>query len=97
MLARRLLRPEDVSNKFHLVSEGMEAAVELGTAQLAGTKAMRAAGKTGTSAGHAWFAGYAPADRPEIVVVIFLEQGGGGRDAAPIAGRVFAAHMPSKR
>jgi len=34
---------------------------------------------------HAWFAGYAPATRPEIVVVVLLEHGGsGGKMAAPV-------------
>jgi len=34
---------------------------------------------------HAWFSGYAPAERPEIVVVVLLEHGGsGGLDAAPL-------------
>jgi penicillin-binding protein 2 len=54
------------------------------------------AGKTGTAqkAGKrdfAWFAGYAPADNPEIAVVALVEQGGFGGDiAAPAAGMVFA-------
>jgi cell division protein FtsI/penicillin-binding protein 2 len=30
-------------------------------------------------------------DRPEIAVVIFLETGSGGGDAAPIAKEIFAA------
>lgn len=48
------------------------------------------AGKTGTAelkplVPFAWFAGYAPADDPEIVVVVNVEQGGGGsQTAAPI-------------
>jgi len=34
---------------------------------------------------HAWFAGYAPATRPEIVVAVIVEHGGsGGKIAAPI-------------
>ena len=34
---------------------------------------------------HAWFAGYAPATRPEIVVAVLLEHGGsGGKRAAPV-------------
>ncbi|MBN1945431.1 MAG: penicillin-binding protein 2 [Bradymonadales bacterium] len=33
----------------------------------------------------AWFAGFAPAQDPQIVVVVFLEHGGsGGRDATPV-------------
>lgn len=48
------------------------------------------AGKTGTAevrplVPYAWFAGYAPMNDPEIVVVVNVEQGGGGsQTAAPI-------------
>lgn len=35
---------------------------------------------------HAWFASFAPADNPQMVVVVFVEHGGaGGADAAPLA------------
>jgi penicillin-binding protein 2 len=43
---------------------------------------------------HAWFAGYAPADNPKIVVAALVENGGhGGAEAAPIAQDVFAAYF----
>jgi cell division protein FtsI/penicillin-binding protein 2 len=74
-----------------IVLEGLRAGVEFGTGKLAGTEGVDVAGKTGTSAGHAWFAGFAPAERPEVVVVVFLESGTGGADAAPVAGTVFRA------
>jgi len=39
---------------------------------------------------HAWFAGVAPYDDPEIAVVVLVEHGGGGgHNAAPIAMRVI--------
>lgn len=39
---------------------------------------------------HAWFAGYAPAEDPRVVVVVLVERGGmGGQTAAPIAGKIF--------
>ena len=39
---------------------------------------------------HAWFAGFAPYDDPEIAVVVLVEHGGGGgHNAAPIAMRVI--------
>lgn len=42
---------------------------------------------------HAWFAGYAPADSPRLVVVVFLEHGGsGGKDAAPVAGEIIRGY-----
>ncbi len=54
------------------------------------------AGKTGSAQrspgqdAHAWFAGFAPADDPEIVVVVFGEAGGGGATtAAPVARRIM--------
>ncbi|MBW3658712.1 MAG: penicillin-binding protein 2, partial [Actinobacteria bacterium] len=55
------------------------------------------AGKTGTAelkpkVPYAWFASYAPADDPRYVVVVSVEQGGGGsQTAAPIAARIFQA------
>ncbi|NMC68515.1 MAG: penicillin-binding protein 2 [Myxococcales bacterium] len=43
---------------------------------------------------HAWFAGFAPADDPEIVVVVLVEHGGyGGRYAAPIAVEIFREYF----
>jgi penicillin-binding protein 2 len=39
---------------------------------------------------HAWFASFAPADNPQMVVVVFVEHGGaGGADAAPLAKLLF--------
>jgi penicillin-binding protein 2 len=38
---------------------------------------------------HAWFAGYAPADAPEIAIVVLVEHGGGGgTNAVPVAMRI---------
>lgn len=58
------------------------------------------AGKTGTAEdpprrSHAWYVGYAPYDRPELVVVVFLENsgGGGGSRAAPIFREVMRAYF----
>ena len=53
------------------------------------------AGKTGTAelkpkVPYAWFAAYAPADDPQYVVVVSVEEGGGGsQTAAPIARNIF--------
>jgi penicillin-binding protein 2 len=53
------------------------------------------AGKTGTAEmgsriPYAWFVAYAPADDPEIVIAVNVEQGGGGsQTAAPIARNIF--------
>ncbi len=41
---------------------------------------------------HAWFAAFAPYESPRLTVVVFLEHGGsGGKDAAPVARKVFEA------
>ena len=38
---------------------------------------------------HAWFAGFAPADSPEIAVVVLVEHGGsGGHEAAPLVSQI---------
>jgi penicillin-binding protein 2 len=57
------------------------------------------AGKTGTAelkplVPFAWFAAYAPADDPEVVVAVNVEQGGGGsQTAAPIARNILEHHF----
>ena len=39
---------------------------------------------------HAWFTSYAPAESPELVVVVFVEHGGAGSQAAaPLAKAVY--------
>ncbi|MEW5853554.1 MAG: penicillin-binding protein 2 [Myxococcota bacterium] len=46
---------------------------------------------------HAWFAGYAPADKPEIVVVTLTEHGGfGGSVSAPVSASVMRAYFEKK-
>lgn len=43
---------------------------------------------------HAWFAGFAPADAPSIVVAAIIENGGhGGAVAAPVVQDMFAAYF----
>jgi penicillin-binding protein 2 len=47
---------------------------------------------------HAWFASFAPADKPEIAVVVLNEHGGhGGSDAAPTAMAVIQKYFDLKR
>jgi penicillin-binding protein 2 len=43
---------------------------------------------------HAWFASYAPAAHPELVIVIFIEHGGqGSRVAAPVAKQIYEKYF----
>jgi cell division protein FtsI/penicillin-binding protein 2 len=78
------------------VFSGLEQSVTYGMAHAANVEGTKIAGKTGTAASresartHGFFVGYAPAEKPEIVVVVYLERGNGG-DAAEVARTVFAA------
>jgi penicillin-binding protein 2 len=46
------------------------------------------------NAAHAWFAGWAPADNPEIAVVVLVEHGGaGGTVAWPIAKQILEGYF----
>ena len=45
-------------------------------------------------ADHAWFTSYAPVDAPELVVVVFVENGGRGSEAAaPLARELLEGHF----
>jgi len=79
------------------ILDGLEGAVEYGTAQNARVAGVKIAGKTGSAidaSGQpvAWFAGFLPSRSPEIVAVVMLPGRSGGADAAPIAGRIFEAY-----
>jgi len=70
------------------LAAGFAAAVNEGSATGAFDPDIAVAGKTGTCAALGWFASYAPADHPEIVVVVFLRRGS-GHSASSVAGRMF--------
>ncbi|MGB9465175.1 MAG: penicillin-binding transpeptidase domain-containing protein, partial [Candidatus Acidiferrum sp.] len=81
---------------------GLEQSVTYGMAHAANVEGMKIAGKTGTAASrksaraHGFFVGYAPAEKPEIVMVVYLEQGRGG-DAAAVAQDVIAEFAKDRR
>ena len=83
-----------------VIREGLEMCVEKGTGQVSKIEGIKIAGKTGSAEvlgsnkTHSWFAAYAPADNPEIVVVVLAEKGGhGGTIAAPIAKKIFEGYF----
>lgn len=100
--------PSQLANHFsaetaRLVTAGMQAAVEWGTATRAAVNGIKVAGKTGSAQNpqgisHAWFAGFAPVDNPQLALAIILEnQGAGGSEAAPIAQALFKIALDIKR
>lgn len=47
---------------------------------------------------HAWFAGFAPADAPELVIVVLVEHGGhGGKFAAPLGVQILQEALAGTR
>ena len=69
-----------------------------GTAAASAIKDIVFAGKTGSAqnsggADHAWFAGFAPAADPKIVVAVFIEFGGHGPRAALIASSIVKYYL----
>ncbi len=62
---------------------GVTTAGKSGTAELGGT-----------GEPHAWFIGFAPAERPQIVVAVLVEQAGRGAEvAAPIGGDLMTLYL----
>jgi cell division protein FtsI/penicillin-binding protein 2 len=76
------------TTRFEGLAAGFAGAVNEGSASAAFDPDVAVAGKTGTCAQLGWFASYAPADNPELVVVVFLKHGS-GHGAAAVAGRIF--------
>jgi penicillin-binding protein 2 len=84
-----------------------------GTGKRAHSKITEIGGKTGTAQvvsretisedlpakfmDHAWFIAFAPQDKPQIAVAVFVEHGGsGGSTAAPIAKNVIEAYFKNR-
>jgi penicillin-binding protein 2 len=99
VVTRRLPISDD---NLEVMRQGMQQAVSWsrGTATQAAVDGVAVAGKTGTAefgpdlggghyAEHGWFAGFAPADNPEVAIIVFVERGNGAKDAAPIAGKIL--------
>ncbi|MFB3894670.1 MAG: penicillin-binding protein 2 [bacterium] len=89
--------PENIQ----IIRKGMWGVVNApgGTAGLARLPKIELAGKTGTAENphgrtHAWFCGYGPFEKPEIAVIVMVEEGGfGGTTAAPLAKQLFNSYF----
>ncbi|HRN54122.1 MAG TPA: penicillin-binding transpeptidase domain-containing protein [Gemmatimonadaceae bacterium] len=85
------------------LQDAMAGVLTRGTAAASQLEGIAIAGKTGTAQNaqdqvrdHSWFAGYAPADDPKIVVVLLLEFGGSGSRAARMASKVFEYYLKQR-
>jgi cell division protein FtsI/penicillin-binding protein 2 len=88
---------------YQTILNGLVGCVRFGTCHAAAVPGVQVAGKTGTASAldgsrttHAWFVGFAPAERPEIVLVVFLERGTGEHTAAPLAGDLLRHYFATK-
>ncbi|MDP3981614.1 MAG: penicillin-binding protein 2 [Chlamydiota bacterium] len=101
---RLLYRVPVKEDILSIVREGMRRVVQdnRGTGRLSQVKGMQIGGKTGTiqvAKGdefikHGWFVAFAPYKDPEIVLVLFVEHvESGGRDIAPISGKILNAYF----
>ncbi len=86
-----------------VIRQGLRQVVDGGTGRALNSPTIPpASGKSGTAEtykrpSHTWFGGYAPSDKPEIVVVAFAEHsgGGGGKICAPMVLKVMEAYFHS--
>lgn len=89
------------SGATDVVRAGLEDSARFGMASEASLGGVRVTGKTGTAEGvdtsrtHGWFAGMAPAEKPQAVVVVYVPSGRGA-DAARVAGELLK-HAPAER
>ncbi len=78
--------------------DAMIAVVQRGTAAASRGQDLNVAGKTGTAqnphgADHGWFIGFAPADKPEIIVGSIMEKALHGSSVAPYVVRVIRRYL----
>jgi cell division protein FtsI/penicillin-binding protein 2 len=83
------------SDAAQVVRMGLADSASFGMAGQVSLGGVRVLGKTGTAEGaasrrtHGWFVGVAPAEKPKVVMAVYLPSGRGA-DAAHIAGEILA-------
>jgi len=85
-------------DQLAILRRAMIAVVEEGTARSGRLTGLQIAGKTGTAqnphgASHGWFIGFAPAEKPEIVIGAIIEFAQHGTAAIPIVSRAIAHYL----
>ena len=85
-----------VHEDIEIVREGMRQTVTVGSGRGLSYLPVPIAGKTGTAQWasdkdtHAWFTSFAPYEKPEIVVMVMIEEGGEGSSmAVPVARDIY--------
>jgi penicillin-binding protein 2 len=92
------IQPENIK----LIKEALQGVVTNGTGGAAYLDNIAVAGKTGTAENpphldHAWFVGYAPANNPEVVFCVIVENvGKGGSISAPIVRELIQKYFELK-
>jgi penicillin-binding protein 2 len=86
------------SDQIEALRHAMISVVEQGTARGSRLGSITIAGKTGTAQNshgpnHGWFIGFAPADKPEIVVGAIVEFAREGPYVAPLVTRTIAHYL----
>ncbi len=86
------------ADQLATLRRAMIAVVEQGTARGSRLANLTIAGKTGTAQNphglsHGWFIGFAPADKPEIVVGAIIEVARHGTAVAPLVSRAIAHYL----
>jgi stage II sporulation protein D len=90
---RKLALELDHTPALDAVREGLRDSVRYGMAHNAAVPGMEISGKTGTVTTAGWFAGIAPLNHEQVVIVIYLPHGNGA-DAARLAQHFFQASAP---
>jgi penicillin-binding protein 2 len=75
---------------------GVAVCGKTGTAQVASADFVKAQGKGHDFRDNAWFVGFAPCEKPEIVVAALFEHGAESKYAAPIVRDVIKAYFDKK-
>lgn len=89
------------SAQLRSVQLALADVLTLGTAAGAQIQGLTIAGKTGTAENppykdNAWFVGYAPADKPKIVLAIIIEEGLHGSTAAKVATKLMERYLKTR-
>ncbi|MDD5551579.1 MAG: penicillin-binding transpeptidase domain-containing protein [Candidatus Pacebacteria bacterium] len=103
----KILQKDFISKEnIKIVKDAMKSCVtsSSGSCRQLNSLPVSSAGKTGTAESdrgdltHAWFVSFAPYEKPEIFLLIFVEYGGGGSDVAePIAREVLEWYFKDKK